>query len=111
MARPRTYTFRGSDSARVRALAKTPRRPKFALGEVVLDAFGDIGAIDAIYADMRAVEDSGQITDVDEWLKRLAVKPRTPKTGIWYSIAYGEGQGIAGELDLRRAPDGAASKP
>ena len=103
------YRFRGSDAARARALAKTPRKPKFALGDVLLDAFGDIGAVEAIYADIRAAADAGLIDDVDNWLRRLEVRPKTPKSGIWYALAYGHGQGLAGELDLKRAPTGAKS--
>ena len=105
------YGFKGSDASRARAIAKMVRRPKFALGEVVVDAFGDIGAIDSIFADLRAVEDSGQITDVREWLRDLEIRPKTSVTGIWYGLVYGHGAGIAGELDIRRAPAGAVSNP
>ncbi len=106
-----SYKFRGSDAARARALSRTPRRPKFGLGEVVIDAHGEIGAIDAIYADLQAVEDAGVIDDVGEWRRELESRPKTPARGIWYGLVYGHGAGIAGELDLRRAPAGAASRP
>lgn len=106
-----SYTFKGSDAARARALAKARRTPKFTIGEVVLDAFGDIGAIDGIYADLRAVEEAGVIGDAAEWRRGLDVKPRTPVTGIHYSLVYGHGTGIAGERDLKRAPAGAVSRP
>ena len=111
MAKRPAYKFTGSDAARARALAGKPRKPKFALGEVVLDAFGDIGAVEAIYADMRAVEDAGLVSDAAEWRKRLAVKAKTSNSGIFYAIACGEGQGVAGEDDLKKAPAGSSSKP
>ena len=87
------------------------RRPKFALGEVVIDASGDIGAIDSIYADLQAVENAGVIGDVASWRRGLDIRPKTPVGGIWYGLVYGHGAGCAGELDLRRAPVGSASKP
>lgn len=111
MAKPKLYKFRGSDATRARALARSPRRPKFGLGEVVVDPHGDIGAIDAIYADLQAVEDSGQIDNAAEWRRGLSIKPKTPISGIWYALVYGHGAGVAGELDLRRARVGASSKP
>src|SRR5438094_10012113 len=111
MANVRTYTFRGSDAPRARALWKARRKPKFALGDVVLDGHGDIAAIDAIFADFQAVDDTGQLGNAADWLRRQKIKPKTPKTGVWYSLVYGFGTGVAGELDLKRAPDGASSKP
>jgi hypothetical protein len=109
MPKRRRFTFRGSDAARARALARTPRRPRFALGDVVLDAFGDIAAVEAIYADMQAVVDAGLVDDPATWRKGLEVRPKTANNGLSYALAYGHGQGVAGELDLRLAPDGAAS--
>ncbi len=64
----KAHTFIGSDASRARKLAARPRKPKFALGEVVIDPHGDIGAIDAIYADLLAVEEAGVIDDVKDWL-------------------------------------------
>ena len=101
MARPK---LTGSDAPRARALAKRPRAPKFKLGELVIDPYDDLGAIEAIYADMQAVEDAGLVNNVDDWLRRQEKKPKTKKSGIWYAVALGEGQGVFGELDLRRAP-------
>src|SRR5436190_14227302 len=96
-------TFKGSDAGRARALARKPRRPKFALGQVVVDSYGDVAAIDAIYADIQAAEDAGVITDAREWLAAQEKRPRTPRSGIWYSLVFGHGTGLAGELDLVRA--------
>ena len=108
---PRKYTFRGSDAGRARSLARRPRKPKFALGDVVIDVYGDIAAIDAVYADMQAVEDAGVIDDANRWLAAQEKRPKTPKSGIWYSLVFGHGAGVAGERDLRRAPAGAKSQP
>jgi len=69
----------------------------------VIDQHGDHGAIDAIYADLVAVADAGLI-ELPDWLTRQEIKPQTPRTGIWYSLVYGEGTGVAGELDLKRPP-------
>jgi hypothetical protein len=111
MPKQRRYTFRGSDAARARALAKRTRRPKFAFGDVVIDAWGDIAAIEAIYADLQSVEDAGILGDAAAWKRGLSKKAKTPNGGLWYVLAYGHGQGVAGEDDLARAPDGAASNP
>lgn len=96
------HSFKGTDAARARALARKIKRPKFGLGQVVIDVHGDVAAIDAIYADLRAAEDAGVIDSA--WLRTQQKRPRTPKTGIWYSLVFGHGAGLAGELDLRRAP-------
>lgn len=103
------YTFIGSDAARARALARKPRKPKFALGEVVIDRYGDIAAIDAIFADLQAVEDAGLVDDAAGWRAAQEKKPSTPNTGIWYSLVFGHGAGVGGEQDLKKAPRGAKS--
>jgi len=105
---PKRFSFIGSDAARARALAKQPRRPKFALGDVVLDVYGDIAAIDGVFADLRAVIDSGAIDN--DWIRRQDIKPKTPASGIWYSLVFGHGAGIAGERDLKKAPPGSRSR-
>jgi hypothetical protein len=102
------FTFVGSDAPRARALAKTPRRPKFALGDVVQDVYGDIAAIDGVFADLRAVIDAGVIDD--DWIGRQEKRPKTPASGIWYSLVFGHGSGVAGERDLKKAPAGARSR-
>lgn len=104
----RRFTFVGSDAARARALAKTPRRPKFKLGDVVIDVYGDIAAIDGVFADLRAVKDAGMIDS--DWIGRQSIKPKTPASGIWYSLVFGHGAGVAGERDLKKAPAGSRSK-
>lgn len=103
------FTFVGSDASRARALARKPRKPKFALGDVVIDPHGDIAAIDAIFADMAAVEDAGLVDDAAEWRAAQEKRPKTPTSGIWYSLVYGHGAGIGGERDLKLAPAGARS--
>jgi hypothetical protein len=105
------YTFLGSDAARARTLARKPRKPKFALGDVVVDVYGDIAAIDAIYADLQAVEDAGVLNNAAEWLATQQKRPKTPKHGIWYSLVFGHGAGVGGERDLKKAPAGSKSSP
>lgn len=105
------YTFKGLDASRARALAKKPKRPKFALGQVVIDPYGDIAAIDAIYADLQAAEDAGVIDDVKAWLREQDKRPRTKPNEVWYSVVFGHGAGLGGERDLKIAPRGAKSNP
>jgi len=103
------HVFTGSDAARARALSRKPRKPKFALGEVVIDPYGDIAAIDGIFADLRAVEDAGLIDDAADWRAEQDKRPKTPASGIWYSLVFGHGAGIGGERDLKKAPAGSKS--
>jgi hypothetical protein len=105
------FTFVGSDAARAKALSRKPRAPKFALGAVVMDVYGDIAAIDGIYADLRAAEDAGIVEDAAAWLAEQEKKPKTPVTGIWYTLVFGHGAGLAGEKDLKLAPPGSKSNP
>src|SRR5690349_13690187 len=93
--------FKGPNAARAKALAAKKRKPKFALGQVVQDPWGEIGAIDAIYADLSSAEDAGVIDDAKKWLAGLEKRPKTAATGVWYSVVQGEGAGLFGELDLR----------
>ena len=95
--------FKGSNAARAKQLAAKRKKPKFALGQVVEDPYGDIGAIDAAFADLQSAEEAGIVDDADAWLKGLEKKPKTPRTGVWYSIVFGDGAGLCGELDLRPA--------
>lgn len=104
---PMTYTFKGSDAARARALARKIKRPKFALGQVVID----LAAIDAIYADLQAAEDAGVIDDAKAWLRVQQKRPRTKANEVWYSLVFGHGAGLGGQRDLKIAPRGAKSNP
>lgn len=90
-----------SNSARVRQLSKKPVKPRFALGARVKEPDGGIGAIDAAFADLDAAIDAGVIDG--EWYDALETRPRTPKTGVWYSVVLDDGAVVAGELDLTKA--------
>lgn len=93
-----------SDAARVRALAKNVRKPRFALGQLVVDPHGERGAIDAIYADLLAAEDAGVIDDAASFLKEQEKKPKSKKTDLWYSVICETGGNVlVGEADLRAA--------
>ena len=106
-----SFSFVGSDAPRARALSRRVRKPRFGLGEVMRDGYGDIGAIDGIYADLRAVEDVGLIDDASAWRTAQDKRPKTPANGIWYSLVFGHGAGVAGEQDLVKAPAGSRSAP
>ncbi len=94
-----------SEAKRVTALAKNPVRPRFALGALVIDPHGEVGAIDAAYADLAAAENAGVIEHAKEWLAELEKRPKTPARGVWYSVVCRSGgQALVGEKDLRPAP-------
>jgi hypothetical protein len=85
--------------------AKTKAKPKFAVGDRVLDPRGHPGKVSGIVFGLAAAEASGAISDADLWLRGLRIKPKTPRRGIWYSVRpRGGGEILVGELDLRRAP-------
>lgn len=60
--------LKGRDATRVRQLARNPKVPKYALGQVVLEPAGSLGAIDAIYADLDAAVDAKVIPNAKEFL-------------------------------------------
>lgn len=89
------------------AKAKKARRarPKFSVGDRVIDPWGYRGKISAVHHSLAAAAAAGNISDVDRWLRGLSVKPKTPRRGVWYSVRpSGGGEILAGELDLQRAP-------
>ncbi len=93
-------SLKGTDAKRARALAASVKKPKFALGQLVRDPHGEIGAIDAAYADLAAAEDAGVIDDAKDFLSAQEIRPKTPRTGVWYSLVLGHGSVLCGELDL-----------
>jgi hypothetical protein len=103
--------LRGGNMARVRALAGRRAKPRFALGQIVREPFGDIGAIDAIYADLEAAEDLGIVGNRKEWLRAQERRPVTKATETWYSVVLSEGACLVGEHDLRRVDAPRARKP
>ena len=79
-------------------------RPRFAIGDRVIDPWGYRGKVTGITHGLAAAAAAGDITDVDRWLRGLSVKPTTPRRGIWYTVRpSGGGEILVGELDLRRA--------
>jgi hypothetical protein len=93
-----------ADAKRVAALSKKPVKPKFALGALVVDPHGEVGAIDAAYVDLAAAEGVGVIEDAAEWLAAQEKRPKTPAKAVWYSvICKSGGQVLVGEKDLRIA--------
>jgi len=90
-----------SNAVRVRQLSKRPVRPRFALGAKVKEPDGGIGAIDAAFADLEAAIDAGVVDE--DWFAGLDDRPRTPKSGVWYSVVLPDGAILAGELDLTKA--------
>jgi hypothetical protein len=92
----------GSDTRRMRALARRPRRPKFRLGDMVIDVHGQVGAVASIYADLTAVEESGGLSDAAAWLAAQKPRPKTKAAGIWYTVVCDEGEVCVGEDDLKK---------
>lgn len=98
--------LKGRDATRVRQLARNPKVPKYALGQVVLEPrFGFLGAIDAIYADLDAAVDAKVIPNAKEFLDFFEHRPRTPKNGIWYTVVIGDGAELCGEKDIAPVED------
>jgi hypothetical protein len=97
-------TKRVDDAARAAALSRKPVRPRFALGALVVDPHGVVGAIDAAYVDLTAAEDALVIDDAKRWLAELEKRPKTTAKGIWYSVVCATGGNVlVGEKDLRQA--------
>jgi hypothetical protein len=107
----RAYAGRPVDAVRfVEARAPAPKkgraraRPRFAIGDRVLDPWGYRGKVSGISYGLAAAAAAGAIADVDRWLRGLSIKPKTPRRGIWYSVRPGSGGEIlVGERDLRPA--------
>ncbi len=89
--------------ARIRALSWRKRAPRYALGQLVREPHGQVGAVDCIFADLEAVEQSSIILDVGRWYEKLSIRPKTLKSGIWYSVVLPGGACVVGEDDLTEA--------
>lgn len=89
---------RKTNPERIKELASHPRKPRFLLGALVREPHGSVGAVTDIYADLEAAQDAGMIDD--EWYGAQSIKPRTPKSGIWYGVIIPDGAVLAGEEDL-----------
>jgi hypothetical protein len=95
---------KSNDAKRAATLSRKPVRPRFALGALVVDPHGSIGAIDAAYVDLTAAEDAAVIDDAKKWLAGLEKRPKTTAKGIWYSVVCETGGNVlVGERDLRPA--------
>jgi hypothetical protein len=78
---------------------------------VVRERHGELGAIDAIYADLQAAEDAGVVSDQAAWLKVQEIRPKTRPTEPWYSVILASGNVLCGERDLSMAKPAPARKP
>ena len=77
-------------------------KPKFAIGDRVLDPWGRRGKIQGFVRGLAAAKD--EIGDVDRWIRGLSIQPKTPRRGVWYTVRpSGGGELLVGELDLQRA--------
>ncbi len=97
------------ESARPQAPERATRasraRPRFSIGDRVIDPWGCRGKVSGIVYGLAAAAAAGDIDDVDRWLRGLSIKPKTPRRGIWYSVRPSRGgESLVGELDLRPAP-------
>lgn len=92
----------GLNSKRVEELTARVRVPKFKLGQLVREPHGNVGVVDAIFADLYAESDkSCQLRSaVNNWYAIQSIKPKTPKEGVWYSVILHDGAVLAGEDDL-----------
>lgn len=77
------------------------RAPKFRPGQRVT-AKGFAGVINVIYANTQSAIDTFVIQE--DWYERLAVKPKTPKSGFWYGVILEDaGAVLLGEDDMDAA--------
>lgn len=84
---------------RCNQLATRIRAPKFKLGELVREPHGQLGRVDAIFADYQAALDGRSVPK--GWYEGLAKKPKTPKEGCWYCVVLTPaGAVLVGEDDL-----------
>jgi hypothetical protein len=73
------------------------KRPKFPLGGRVTDVYGFTGHIDAIYKNLQAAIDAAAVSK--DWLGMQERKPKTPRSGTWYSVVSPKGGVLVGEKD------------
>jgi hypothetical protein len=84
--------------------AKRQKKPRFRIGDRIIDPWGSRGKITRIWNGLDAAAAAGALSDVTGWLRGLSIRPKTPRRGIWYSVRPSSGGSrIVGELDLRRA--------
>lgn len=106
----RAYAGKPVDRTRIRpketgkpraASSAVKGKPKFAIGERVIDPWGERGKVLSFVHGLAAAKH--EIGDPDRWLRGLSIKPKTPRRGIWYTVRPSSGgETLVGELDLRR---------
>lgn len=74
---------------------------RFGLGQRVRDGHGFVGTIDAVFVNLKAAIDCGIVNR--EWLSQQEPRPKTPSSGIWYSIIGRRGAVLGGEKDIAAA--------
>lgn len=76
------------------------RRPKYALGDLLVNQHDFIGHVDVIYADLYAAMDDFAVDE--NWWDIQTIKPSS-KDQVFYGLAAPDGKGaaISGELDVR----------
>jgi hypothetical protein len=85
-----------------RARAATSKRPKFRVGDRIVDPWDRRAKITAVHFGLASADG---IPDPDSWLRGLSIRPKTPRRGVWYSARPSSGGSIVvGERDIRRAP-------
>lgn len=89
------------NTPRVNQLRERHGMPRFALGAAVRDTHGNVGRVDAVYADLAAAVDSAAVGR--DWYEVQSRRPKTPKESRWYSIVTNDGAILAGEDDLESA--------
>jgi hypothetical protein len=75
-------------------LAQNPRRPKYMLGQNVVDNAG-----------LQAVENVSLGFGADAWYDGQERPPVTPFDGIWYGVVLDDGDVLVGEDDILMASE------
>lgn len=80
------------------------RRPKYALGDLLVSQHEFLGFVDVIYADLYAAMDAFAVDE--NWWDVQTIKPSS-KDQIFYGLAAPNGKGavLCGELDVRPAAE------
>jgi hypothetical protein len=86
-------------------LAQNPRRPKYMLGQNVVDNYGRSGCVHSIYAGLQAVENVSLGFGADAWYDGQERPPVTPFDGIWYGVVLDDGDVLVGEDDILMASE------
>lgn len=76
------------------------QRPKFYLGQEVVDREGRRGLVHVIYANLYSAINS--LTVPEDWWERQTPRPKTAKAGFWYAVLLTTEYGdlLVGEDDM-----------